>query len=197
MRPGLTSQVRDPAHAAVKHLVGQIEGLGEGGFFIGDAEQVLIGNDDQSVHVLLEFLDTAFGNIHAGGALEIERLGDHAYGEDSKLPSGAGDYRRGPGSRAAAHAGSDEGHMRTVEVLDELVNGFFRRSPADIGTRSGAQPLGDGGSELNLARGFRLGKGLGIGVGGDKLHALEARADHVVNGVAAGATDADDGNSGF
>jgi hypothetical protein len=45
----LDHQVGDAGNAGIEHLVGHGEGVGEGRLLVGDAEQVLVGNDDQRV----------------------------------------------------------------------------------------------------------------------------------------------------
>ena len=82
-------QVGDAAHARVQHLVGHLEGVGEGRLLVGDPEQVLVRDDDQRVDVLLQLLDARFGELHAVRALEVERLGDDADGQDALLARGA------------------------------------------------------------------------------------------------------------
>ena len=44
----------------------------------------------QRVDALLQFGDAGFGDAHAAPAFEMERLGDHADGEDAHLARGAG-----------------------------------------------------------------------------------------------------------
>ena len=46
-------------------------------------------------------------------------------------------------------------------------------------------------AELEDAVGGRIAQRLGVGIGGDEVDALDAAADHVGDGVAAGAADAD------
>ena len=45
----LDHQVGDAGDAGIEHLVGHREGVGESGLFVGDAEQILVGDDDQRV----------------------------------------------------------------------------------------------------------------------------------------------------
>ena len=45
----LDHQVGDAGDARIEHLVGHREGVREGRLFVGDAEQVLVRNDDQRV----------------------------------------------------------------------------------------------------------------------------------------------------
>ena len=80
---GHDHQVGDAGDARVEHLVGHREGFGEGGLLVGDPEQVLVRDDDQRVDVLLQLVDAGFGDAHAALALELERLGHHADGQDA------------------------------------------------------------------------------------------------------------------
>ena len=51
----LDHQVGDAGDARIEHLVGHREGVGEGGLLVGDAEEVLVGDDDQRVDAGLQF----------------------------------------------------------------------------------------------------------------------------------------------
>ena len=51
-------------------------------------------------------------------------------------------------------------------------------------------------AQLDAALGLGLGQGLGVGVGDHEVDAFEARLDHVVDGVAAGAAHTQHGDSG-
>jgi hypothetical protein len=184
-------QVGDRPNARVQHLVGHAEGFGEGRALVGDAEQVLVRNDDQGVDVALQLTDAGVGQTHAVTAFEVEGLGDHADGQDAALTGALGDDRGGAGAGAAAHAGGDEDHVSAVEVLADLREALFSGAHAHFGVRAGAQALGDLHAELDAA--VRLGELqlLGVGVGHHELNPLEARLDHVVHGVAASAADAE------
>ena len=54
-------------------------------FSVGDAEQILVRNDDQRIDALLQFADAAFGDAQAALAFEMERLGHDADGENAHL----------------------------------------------------------------------------------------------------------------
>jgi len=64
---------------------------------------------------------------------------------------------------------------------------------ADIGLGTGAETFSRRHAHLDDAFGPRHGQGLGIRVGDDEVDALEAGIDHVVDGVAARAADAEYG----
>jgi hypothetical protein len=62
---------------------------------------------------------------------------------------------------------------------------------AHFGLRAGAEAFGDLDTHLDGARGLGRGERLCVGVGDDKIDALQASRDHVVDGIAAGAADAE------
>ena len=177
--------------ARIEHLVGHRESVGEGRLLVGDAEEVLVGDDDQRVDAGLELLYPGVGDALAPCPFELEGLGDDADGEDALLAGGAGDDRCRTGAGAAAHAGGDEHHVRAVQVVDQLVDRLLGGGAADLGLRAGAEALGDGDAHLHLALGLRRHEGLAVGVGDDELAAEQAGADHVVDGIAAGAAHAE------
>ena len=138
-----------------------------------------------------------FGDAHAAPAFEVEGLGDDADGEDAEFARGARDDRRRAGAGSAAHAGGDEHHVRAAEVVADFLERFFGRGASDFGFRAGAEPFGDLQAHLDDALGARRGERLRVGVGDDEVDADEARDDHVVDGVAAGAADAADQDAGL
>ena len=158
---------------------------------IGEAEQVLVRDDDQRVDVLLKLGDAGIGRAAAARAFEGERLGDHADGQDALVARSLGDDRRSAGAGAAAHAGGDEAHVRAFERLHDLVDRLFGGGAADLRPRAGAEALGDLEAELDPAVGGRIVERLGVGVGDDEIDALDVGAHHVGDGVAARAADAD------
>ena len=82
-------------------------------------------------------------------------------------------------------------------MIAKLVDHLLRRGSADIGLRTGAEALGDLRAHLHDALGFRHGQRLRVGVGDDEVDALQPGSDHVVDGIAASSTDAEDGNPRF
>src|SRR3546814_21088724 len=92
---------------------------------------------------------------------------------------------------AAAHARRDEAHMRAVQRLFDLANAFLGRRAPDLGPRPRAQALGDLGPQLDAPFGRRGVQRLRVGVGDDEIDALDPRRDHVGDGIAPRAADAD------
>ena len=135
-----------------------------------------------------------FGEAHAALAFEVERLGDDADGEDAEIAGGLRDDRRCAGAGAAAHAGGDEHHVRAGQMIADFVDDFLGGGAADLRLRTGAETFGDLHAHLDDALGLRQRQRLGVGVGDDEIDALQARGDHVVDGVAAGAADPEHGD---
>ena len=183
--------------AGVEHPVGHRERVGEGGLLVGDAEQVLVRHDDQGVDGLLQLVDAGFGEPHAALALELEGLGHDADGEDAHVAGRAGHDRGRARAGAAAHAGGDEHHVRAGEVVADLVDDLLGGGAADFRLRAGAEALGHLHAHLDDPVGLGHGQRLRVGVADDELAALQAELDHVVDGVAAGAADAEHGDPGL
>ena len=136
-------------------------------------------------------VEPGLGQPHPVRALEVEGLGDHGHGEDALLAHRPRDHRGRTGAGAAAHAGGDEHHVAAGELVEDLVQRLLGGGTADLGPRTGAEAVGDGVAELDLAVGEAGGQRLRVGVAGHELDTLEVRGDHVVHGIAAGAAHAD------
>ena len=188
-------EVGDAADPGIEHVVRHLEGFGEGRLLVGDPEQVLVGDDDQRIDILLQLIDPGFADAHAIQPFELERLGHYADSEDSLLAGGAGDHRRGAGSGATAHAGGDEHHVGTLELLDDLIDRFLGGGAADVGARARAEAPGDVAAQLDRPLGGGIGERLGVGVRDNEVDAVQLAFDHVVDRIAAGAADADHGDT--
>ncbi len=136
------------------------------------------------------------GEAHAALALEMERLGDDADGEDAEvLARSLGDDGSRARAGAAAHAGGDEDHVRAAQVIADLVDRLLGRGAADFRLRAGAKAFGDLHAHLHDALGLRHGKRLRVGIGDDEIDALQSGGDHVVDGISAGAADPEHGDA--
>ena len=179
----------------MQDIVGHPKGVGERRLLIGDAEQVLVRDDDQRIDDILQFLKPAFGEAHTLRAFEMERLGDHADRKDAVFPGRPCDHRCGARAGAAAHAGSNEHHVAAVQVLDNLIDFLFGGCPADFRPRTGAKALSDAQAQLDLTLTFGLGEGLCVGIRHNAHDALDIRGEHVVDRIAAGAADPENDDS--
>ena len=193
---GADDQVGHRPHAVLQDLVGEREGLGDGGLAVDHLEQVLVGYDQQRIQVALQVLQSGLRGPHAPRTLEVERLGHHADSEQARFACGAGDDRRAAGTRAPAHAGGEEDQVEVLQRVEHLFQHFFRRLPADLGLRAGAEAAGGVASQLNAVLAGRILERLGVRVGDDEGDALEAGLDHVSDGIAAGPADAEHSDAG-
>ena len=171
----LHHEIGDAGDAGAQHVVGHGEGVGEGGLLVGDAEQVLVRDDEQRVDVFLQLVDAGLGRAQAARALELERLGDDADGQDAFLARGARDHRRGAGAGAAAHAGGDEHHVAADEMGLDVGHRLLGGGGADLGLGTRAETFGDVGAHLDAALGGRARQRLRVGIGDDELDALRDR----------------------
>ena len=189
-------EVGNRPHALLQHLVGKHECFLEGRFGLGHQEQVLVGDDDQRIDVLLQLVDARFGRAHAARAFEQERLGHDADGQHALLARRFCDDGCGAGPGAAAHAGCDEDHVDAVHRVFDLFDRFFSRGLAHFGARARTEAARDVGAELDPLVGRRGTQSLRVGIGDDELDAFDLCLHHVGDRVAAGTTDAHDHDLG-
>ena len=140
----------------------------------------------------LELGDAGLGHAHAPLAFERERLGDDRHGENAELLGHARDHRGRARAGAAAHARRDEHHVGAGQRGANLLERLLRSSLADFGLGAGADAFREARTELDAMFRARDGQRLGVRVGDDELGAGETGGQHVVDGVAAAAADADD-----
>ena len=183
--------------ATPEHLIGHGKGVGERGRLVSHAEQVLVGNDQEGVHLLEEFRDARFGEAHAALALEREWLGNNPDGENAMLARYSGYDGRCPGACTAAHAGGNEHHVCTGQMIADRIACLIGRRAPHFGLRASAKATGHLGAHLDDALGPRHGERLRVGICDDKFHALQPGHDHVVDGIAARAADPKHNNAGL
>jgi len=141
-------------------------------------------------------IDVFFGDDLALGALEAERLGDHADRQRTELLGNLGDDRRRARSCAAAHARGQEDHVRVAQGFGDLLGILLGRPLTDRCIATGAEPARDLVADADLVGRVRLEECLRVRVAGDELHAHHLGPDHAVHGVAAAASDADHADEG-
>jgi len=89
---------------------------------------------------------------------------------------------------AAAHSSGDEGHVRAAQGIGYLVASLERRGAP--GFRLGARAESCR-PELDLALCLGARQRLSVGICGDEFDASHAVSDHMIDGIAARATDTD------
>jgi len=190
--PGHHHKISDPAHALLEYLVRHLERFLEGRVRVGDQKQVLIGNDDQRVDMLLQLLDAGIGRAHAAIAFEAERLRHHTHRQNATITRCLGDDRGRAGTGAATHAGGDEAHMRAFERAFDLIKRLLGCGAPDFRTGARAKALGNLEAKLNTPIGSARVERLRIGVGDDEFDTLHVGGDHVGDRIPSGPADADD-----
>ena len=130
--PGDRDQLGDRLHAQPKDVVGHLERVLGRDLLLADHVEALVGDHEQGVDLLLEALNALLGGPGPPQALECERRGDDADGQRVRLLDDAGEYRRRAGTRAAAHAGRDEDHVRVAHGVVQLVAALFGGARADL-----------------------------------------------------------------
>ena len=191
----LHHQVGDAGNTGIENLVRHCEGIGKGRLVVGNAEEVLVRNDDQRIDRLLQLFDALFGQTHAASTFKMERLGNNADRQDALVAGSLCNDRSRTGARAAAHAGGDEAHVGAVQVVDDFIDALFGSSAADFRLRSGAETFGDVDAELDHPVGLRHRQGLRVSVGDDEIDALQTCRDHVIDSVTATAANTENGDA--
>ena len=188
---GVVDQVGNAPDRIGEDVVRHPEGLEHGHVLACHAEQPVVGNDDQGIHVLGELFFAGFGLFHLALSLKGEGLGDHAHGERAHVP---GDPRHDggcAGAGSAAHARGDEHHIGAFQGASDFLLALLGRALAHLRVSSCPEAPGELGSDLHpVGRegGFQC---LDISVAGQEVHALEIGCDHVVDRVATASPDTD------
>ena len=190
-------QIRDAFDALIKHIIGHREGFGEGGLLVGEAEQVLVRDDDQRIDNFLKLLNALISLTHPLRAFELEGLGDDTHGQNAKFACGLRNDRCRAGAGPAAHTCGDKRHMRARQVVDDIFDAFLCGARADGWPGTGAETFGHARAHLNARRGGRLGQRLRVGIGDDELTPVQRLVDHVIDRVAASAPHAKDCDARF
>ena len=192
-QPRQRDQVRDALDALAQDVVGDAERLDHRGVALEHGEQPVVGDDDQRVDLVGERRDSGLGLHAAPRALELERAGDDPDRQRAELAGDLGDDRSGTGAGPAARAGRDEDHVRPSQQRLDAVVLLARGLAAEIGVRARAEAAGHRIADVQGLVGRGLLQRLQVGVDRDELDALDLGLDHAVDGVDAGAADADHG----
>ena len=101
-------------------MVRHIKGFGKRRLFVGNAEQVLVGDDDQRIHVLLQAFNPGFGLAHAQATFEMEGFRHHAHRQNAVFTCRTRNNRRRACSRTTPHPGSDEHHVAALNGFQNV-----------------------------------------------------------------------------
>jgi hypothetical protein len=183
IRPGRRDEVGDALDTGQQHLVGALEGVEHADLPVADRQQAVVRDDDEGVALVAQRLDALLGLLGATAALEGERPGDHADGQGAERLGDAGHHGGAAGAGATALPGGHEDHVGPLEDLLDLLAVVLGRLRAHAGLGAGPEAPGELATDVELDVGVAHEQGLGVGVDGDELDALEAHLDHAVDGV--------------
>jgi len=179
----------DACDRVVQDIVGALERILQARVLVHDLEQVLVQHNDQRVNMLDQLLNTGLCDLQFLAALELERLGHNANRQHAELLGDLSNHRRGASAGALAHAGSQEHHVCAFQCGTNLVARSLGSSASGVRVGAGAKPLI---TELDHTLRQRARQRLAIGVQRDKVDALDAATNHVIDRIAARAADTDD-----
>ena len=123
-------------------------------------------------------------------ALKFERTGDNADCKYAHILGDAGNYGSCARARSAAHAGSNEYHISTLERVGDNVAALLGRFLADFGSAACALTLCQLLADLNLMRCAGMIEYLLVRIDSNKFSAEHTAVNHTVDGVSAASADA-------
>ena len=97
-----------------------------------EVEQLLIIDDQETVHILLKLVDTIYGLRHCLVALITERNSYNTYSEDTLLLCHCSNYRSSTGTSTTSHSGCNEEHVSFT--AKNLLSYFVLRVESSIST---------------------------------------------------------------
>ena len=98
----------DAVASLVENVVGGCKAVHHRGGAAHLVFQLVVQNDDEAVHLVLQILDARLRLTHAARAFKFKGLRDDGDRENTKLLGNLSDHGRGARAGAAAHAGRDE-----------------------------------------------------------------------------------------
>ncbi len=136
-----------PLDTLLQGSVGHAEGLLQGHIALGDSQQPVVWDDDESVYVCFEPGDAFIGQTGTFAAFDGEGLGDYSHGQSAHVLGDLGHYRTGAGAGTSTHSAGNENHVSAIESHHDILMAFLGCSFAQIriasGTQSARQLLAD------------------------------------------------------
>ena len=179
-----------------KDIVGEAKSFGD--IEVAEGTKFIVVDNDNRVDMLAEFLDAGFGLVATLLTLKREGTGNDGHNEDFLVLvvvevdtlSDFGDDGSSAGAGATAHTGGDEEHLSVMgqgllDVGSLVGSGLFGALGFVAGTETEV-------TQWNLVGHRRSVEGFHIGVADDEVDAFDTLTVHVVDCIAATATDAYD-----
>ena len=191
---GQLDQISDPLYCLLQDLIRHLHRVREGGLVIRNLVELLIGNYDQRVHVLLQVLNTGERFHHTGLGLKEEGLGHNSDGQNPLVLGQLGDHRSRPCTGAAAHTAGDKYHIGALDGVGQFLRGLFRGLLADFRLGAGAKTLGQLLSNLNQGGSLAEIQCLAVRVHTDKVDAGDIGANHAADCIVTCSADTHNNN---
>ncbi len=196
---GDIDQIRDALYGLLQHFIRFLKGLGHGGSAVHDLQQLVVGNDDQGVHIVLDLVDTGQCIGHPGLCLKAEGLGHHTHGQHSHFLGQPGHHGSRAGTRTASHTTGDKYHVRPCQSGSDLFGTLLGSLLTHFRLGAGAQPLGQFLTDLQQLGSLAQLQGLLVRIYTDKFHSVNLFVNHSINSIIACTTHTynDDSGGGF
>ena len=179
------NQIRNGLNRLTQNVVCLLEGILKRNM-TDDFKDLIVGDDDQRIAVLLEILKTLLRLNHTLAALKGERLRNDSDCKSTKLLGNLCKQRRSTGTSTAAKTRCQEDHVRAFHCLADIRFTFNGSFAPVVRIAAGTQT---GLAELNLVLHRRHIKRLYICIRNVELYALNAILNHPVNRISACAAD--------
>jgi len=144
--------------------------------------------------LVAQLVDALQRHFHLPLALKSEGFRYDGNGQDAPFAGDLGDDRRRPRPCPSTHPRSQKDHLRPFQQTGDLLTVFLGGLTPDLRVATSPPSVRQAGANLQPLVGFGEGKGLGVSVNGDQLHACHAIFHHPIDGVAPCTPDADDPN---
>ena len=174
-------------YGVVQHVVGSFKCFFHADVVAQNLFEFFVQNDDERVHLLFQLTQAFFGHAHTARAFVFKWFRHNRNGQNTQFFRHFRDHRRRTCARATAHTGGDKHHIRIAQHIGNAFAVFFRRRTTDFRFCARAQT---GLAQLQFIQRRRVTQCLRIGIGDDEFHPLYAFGDHVLDGIAACATNA-------
>ena len=136
-------QIGNGLHRLAQYIVSNGKGVGKRDFLVRGVLEPVVGDDDQRVHLFLEFVDAFHGLIHSAAAFKGKGLSNDAHGKDSLFLSDLRHYRGSARAGTAPHAGGNEHHVGPLQQSGDLFLALLGGLPAHLGVRPRALAAGE------------------------------------------------------
>ena len=135
----------------MQHLVSQLESLMKSGLIIGDAEQILVWNDDQRVDIFLKLSNASIRHTHTARPFKLERTGHNGDRQNALLFRRTRNHWGRPRPRATAHTGRNKDHIGISQMIENLALALFSSSHTNLRRCTCTQALSGIQADLNAA----------------------------------------------